>query len=199
MTDSNDLRAIGFEDFKRKNPYITKLASAWRGTPEYESWMNIYTQDDNTTVEYFEEEDHQIGTFYRKLSEAEIEKLTAMETKEVVPEGPKHYEVLSVVHEHSDERETHCVTHVRLGVPRWVRIGDRFGLCEYVLVDQYRANVSDDAGSFVHMNTRVSVTDENVAEYEDAEPIYVAPAVLDVFEVMFAIGEVGEYNGDSVS
>ncbi len=199
MADTNDLRAIGFEDFKRNNPNIVKITSAWRGTPEYESWMNIYLAEDNTTVEYLEEDDHQIGTFYRKLSEAEIEKLTAVETKEVVPEGPKHYEIIGVVHEHSDETTSHKVTHVRLGNPRWVAIGKRFGLCEYVLVDQYKTSVTDEAGSFIHLSTKVEPTDEDTTEYDGADPIYAAPSYLDVFECMFAIGEIGDYNGNEVS
>lgn len=197
MTEKNEgPRAVGFEVFKREHPHVKKLASAWRGSEEFNSWMELYTKDDNTTIEYLEEDDHQIGTFYRKLSEAEIEKLgeAVNENQEVVPAGPQHYEILKVVHEHADEKISHKVTHVKLGTPRWVRVGKRYGLVEYVMVDQYRETVDDENGTFTDIVTTVAVTDENQSPYEEASPIYVAPSFLEVFEVMFAIGEIGEYN-----
>lgn len=196
MTD--DIRAIGFESFKRNNPNVKKIETAWRGTPEFNAWMEIYTEGTDTTLEYLEEDDHQIGTFYRRLSEVEIEKLVAVENQEVVqePTGPREYEVIGVVHEHSDDEQTHVVTHVKLGVPRWHRIGGRFGKVEYVLVDSCRTNVTDEAGSFVEMTTTVTVTDEETTEYKDAEPLYVAPSIVSVWEVMFALGEIGTVDAD---
>jgi len=185
---NNEPRAVGFESFKRSNPNVKKLASAWRGTPEYEAWMGIHL-DKDSKVEYFEEENYQIGTFYRHLSPEEIDR-SAMEASAPAPEEkPTDYEIIEVVHEHDDEDETHRVTYVKLGKPRYGRVGGRFALCEFVMIDQWRKVYKNEDTRFEYSETSVVITDDEKNSYEDAI-MYRAPGFLDVWQTMFAIGEI---------
>lgn len=196
MSTNNEPRAVGFESFKRSNPNVKKLASAWRGTPEYESWMNIHL-DDDSKVEYLEEDNHQIGTFYRILSPEEIGRAAAV--IETVPaEENGDYEVLDVVHEHSDEEETHVITYVRLGKPRYGRVGGRFAYCEFVFVDQWRKQYNGEDAQFTYMETTVSITDSEQNTFEDSI-LYRAQGYMDVWETMFAIGEIATVTNTDVT
>jgi len=202
MADDN-LKAVGFESFARgKN--IKRLASVWRNSPEYGAWLETYLDPENKTVEYYEEDDAKIATFYRMLDEVETRNMPTEDELNVnseEPAGPKQYEVLSTPHEHYNDNNDgidHRVLYVKLGTPRWVPIGNRFGLCEYVFVESYRVTVNDDNGNFTHVTTRVTVTDDEQNQFE-ADPIYQAPAWMDVWEAMFAIGEYGGIeNADAV-
>jgi hypothetical protein len=191
----NDIRALGFELYQRDHPNTKKIGSFWRNSPEYEAWMKLYTDPANTTLMYHEEENHQIGTFYRALDAIELRKQEEVATVNDAPQAdaPKNpqYQVLDVVHEHGTDGDVteHRVWHVKLGRPRWAPVGERFGLIEYVLVDQFRRVVSDDEGTFTYVVTKVVVSDEDQDTYDEAEPVYLAPAFLNVDECMFAIGE----------
>lgn len=197
MTNDN-VKAVGFESFARgKN--VKRLASVWRNSPEYGVWLNTYLDPENKTVEYYEEDNHKIGTFYRTLSELEVTKQEEIVEPEPTPVS-KAYQMLEVVHEHNkpDEPDEHIVWYVKLGIPRWVKIGNRFGLAEYVFVDRYKAEIEDASGNFTHIRTEVLLTDEEQKPYTEAEIIYAAPSFMELWEVMFAIGETGETNADSV-
>lgn len=198
---SDNVKAVGFESMQRENPNLKRLASVWVNSPEYETWLALYADPENKTIEYYEEDNHKIATFYRLLDEAET---TAMSEPKIIsePEEPEfpEYQVIKVTHEHADENQEHKVTLVKLGIPRWVAIEGQFGLCEYVLVDQYKVNVpgDEDTKPFTFLATRVSPSDENETDEYTASPIYQAPSFMDVWEAMFAIGEypVREKNAD---
>lgn len=198
MSENNQPRAVEFEAFKRNNPEVIPLASAWRNTPEYEAWMGIFTTDDENKVQYFEESSGKIGTFYRFVTEAE--KRASENKPEPEPEESKEkkvpqFEVLSVPHQHEDDDGTkHSVTHVKLGRPRWTRAGDSFALCEYVLVDLFEMPVEGDPNqdipSFTFVRSEVLISDETGASYEDIDPLYAANTKLDLWEAMWALGEI---------
>lgn len=196
--NDNNVRAVGFEQFVRDHPNVKRLASLWRHDPKYEAWMKLYTSEDNSTVEYYEEENHQVGTFYRALTDAEIKaqeriKVDALaaETEVTVPTH-NDYEVLAVTHEHADDVQEHRVWHVKLGRPRWVASNDkRYAWVEYVFVDQFINRWRDkDENLIVDARTRVIATDLEQEDYQDnLEAIYIVPAFLGVQECMWAIGE----------
>lgn len=188
---NNEPRDVQFETFVRDNPDVKKLATTWRGSAEYFAWMETMLSEGNQTIEYLEGE--QVTTFYRYLDDAEKrarEKEQTVVTEE--KQAPAHFEILSVPHEHSDENATHRVTHIRLSRPRWEPVGERFAHVEYVHVDQFSTRVEDEAGSFVYSTTRVLITDEEGNDYskEGAESIYQAPGFLDVWQAMYALGEL---------
>lgn len=201
---SNQPRDVDFEAHAR-NYDIVAIATTWRNSPEYVAWMTLFTENnENNFVKVFEGENDQVVTFYRDLTDAEIkrahEEQAELEKVAAEPEKPKQFEELEVIHEHDNGTETHKVTHVKLGIPRWIPWNDgRFALCEYVLVDQYKNTVSDDAGqSFEFRSTRVFVSDEeqnDVSGGKDGiDHIYVAPSYMDVWEVMYAIGELPPFD-----
>lgn len=200
VSENENVRAVGFESFQREHPNVKRLASLWRSDPKYAAWMELYTKDDNTTLEYFEEDNHQIGTFYRALTEAEIraaeraqvDALAAEMEGAVGTNNTPAYEVLGIVHEHgtSEDEQEHRIWLVKLGRPRWVAADQRYAWVEYVHVDQFRTTFTDDQNiTHIDVKTRVTVTDEDSEAYDTIEPIYVAPAFLGVQECMWAIGE----------
>lgn len=66
---SDTMFEVKFDDKKRKvfrerGIILNKLTTCFSGTEEYDAWMNVFTNPDNTTVDVVESEDGKIATFY---------------------------------------------------------------------------------------------------------------------------------------
>lgn len=187
----NEPRNTAFEEFVRTNPDVKKLATVWRGSEEYDAWMQLYIDQDTDFVKIIENE--QVATFYRPLNELELKKQEEPVAEEPTAPTPNTYEVLGVVHEHSDEEQTHKVTHVRLSNPRWFPVKDQFAWVEYVLVDQYAQRISVEPNpAFTHYSTNVYITDKDCNDYTEdgALPVFTTPAFIEVWEALWALGEI---------
>ncbi len=57
-----------FDDLKRKMEAkgvdLHKLTTCFRGTPEYETWMELFVMPENTTIHYTTDEKDDVYTFY---------------------------------------------------------------------------------------------------------------------------------------
>lgn len=60
--------AMGFDDLKRKvapkGIVLNKLITCFPGTDDYEAWMAVFLQEENTTVDVLIEDDYSTTTFY---------------------------------------------------------------------------------------------------------------------------------------
>lgn len=192
MTEQNNLRNTAFEEFKRSHPNVKEIATLWRGSPEEIAWRELYLTE-GQDFEYIENES--VVTFYRLLTEKEIEKKEAAVT-EAAKEPSKFYEDLGVVHDHSDEEQSHTQTWIKLSKPRIVPVGNRWAKIEFVLVDQFRQRIEiDGQPPFDYSTTRVLVSDDEKTDHtekSDAEPLYLAQGWLDVWAALWAIGEIAQ-------
>lgn len=194
----NDIFSLKFDDLRRRmlaHPTapknLHKLVSAYTGTEEYISYMNLYTQPDNETVELFVEPESNLHTFYtiREIKE-KVDLKPVTDPADDIPEVKAHYEVLRVLKETNTDEAVQTLTLVKLARPHVARMVGKaeYVDAEFVTVASAILKKTDVHGDFHYEETTVCVAEEDGTIHEAY--LYFTPRALSIEEAMFAIGEV---------